>query len=155
MVLFFCPYHDHHHTTTILRLFFRDHPGEPEPEENFWTLWCKGIFTEADTLTIRLGATLSGLTSAYLHHSPIFFYRPDALPAAQPTASKHRRQLAHSDQGEDARVLLNGVACTVSVPLLPLISCKLVRLFLSLDALCQLLLINMLDKHCQPRNIVI
>jgi len=29
--------------------------------------------------------------------SPIFFYRPDALPAAQPTASKHRRQLAHSD----------------------------------------------------------
>jgi len=25
------------------------------------------------------------------------FYRPDALPAAQPTASKHWRQLAHSD----------------------------------------------------------
>jgi len=20
----------------------RDHPGEPVPEENFWTLWCKG-----------------------------------------------------------------------------------------------------------------
>jgi len=28
--------------------------------------------------------------------SPIF-YRPDALPAAQPTVSKHWRQLAHSD----------------------------------------------------------
>jgi len=28
--------------------------------------------------------------------SPIF-YRPDALPAAQPTLSKHWRQLAHSD----------------------------------------------------------
>jgi len=27
------------------------------PEENFWTLWCKGRLTEADTLTIRLGAT--------------------------------------------------------------------------------------------------
>jgi len=26
-----------------------------------------------------------------------FFYRPDALPAAQPTVSKHWRQLAHSD----------------------------------------------------------
>ena len=26
-----------------------------------------------------------------------YFYRPDALPAAQPTASKHWRQLAHSD----------------------------------------------------------
>ena len=50
------------HTTTILRPYFRDHPGEPVPEENFWTLWCKGRFTEADTLTIRLGATPSGLT---------------------------------------------------------------------------------------------
>jgi len=29
--------------------------------------------------------------------SPHIFYRPDALPAAQPTASKHWRQLAHSD----------------------------------------------------------
>jgi len=28
----------HHHTTTILRPFFRDHPGEPVPEQNFWTL---------------------------------------------------------------------------------------------------------------------
>jgi len=28
--------------------------------------------------------------------SPPFFYRPDALPAAQPTASKHWRQLVHS-----------------------------------------------------------
>ena len=80
-------------TTTILRPFFRDHPGEPVPEENFWTLWCKGRLTEADTPTIRMGATPSGLvTSAHLHH-PHIFYRPDALPAAQPTASKHRRQL--------------------------------------------------------------
>jgi len=29
--------------------------------------------------------------------SPLYFYKPDALPAAQPTASKHRRQLRHSD----------------------------------------------------------
>jgi len=36
-------------TTTILRPFFRDHPGEPVPEENFWTLWCKGRLKEADT----------------------------------------------------------------------------------------------------------
>jgi len=26
---------------TVLRPFFRDHPGEPVPEENFWTSWCK------------------------------------------------------------------------------------------------------------------
>jgi len=41
-------------TTTVLRPFFWDHPGEPVPEQNFWTLWCKGRLTEADTLTIRL-----------------------------------------------------------------------------------------------------
>jgi len=69
--------------------FFWDHLGELVPEENFWTLWCKGRLTEADTLTIQLGATQSGLTSAHLHHHPILIYRPDALPAAQPTVSKH------------------------------------------------------------------
>ena len=64
----------HHHTTTVLRPFFRDHPGEPVPEENIWTLWCKGRLTEADTLTIRLGATPSGLVNQCLpHHPPIFF----------------------------------------------------------------------------------
>jgi len=36
-------------------------------------LWCKRRLTEANTLTIQLGATPSGLTSAYLHHAPIFF----------------------------------------------------------------------------------
>jgi len=60
----------HHHTTTVLRPFFWDHPGEPVPEENFWTIWCKGRLTEVDTPTIRLGATPSGLTSAHLHHPP-------------------------------------------------------------------------------------
>jgi len=45
---------------------------------------------------IRLSATPSGLTNVHLHHPPIF-YRPDALPATQPTVSKHWRQLAHSD----------------------------------------------------------
>jgi len=72
------------HTTAVLRPFFGDHPGELVPEENFWTLWCKGRLTEADTLTIWLGVTPSGLTSAHLHHPP-FLYRLDALPAAQPT----------------------------------------------------------------------
>jgi len=62
--------------------------GEPVPEENFWTLSCKGRLTEADTPTIRLGATPSTLTNAHLYHPP-FFYRSDAFPAAQPTVSKH------------------------------------------------------------------
>ena len=75
-------------TTTVLRPFFRDYPGEPVPEENFWTLWCKGRLTQADTPTIRLGTTASGLTSAHLHHPP-YFLQAGCLPAAQPTASKH------------------------------------------------------------------
>ena len=34
--------HTHRHThTSVLRPFFRDHLGEPVPEENFWTLWYK------------------------------------------------------------------------------------------------------------------
>ena len=79
-----------HHTTTVSQPFFWDHLGELVPEENFWTSWCKGRLTEADTPTIRLGATPSGLTSAHRHDPPIF-YRLDALPATQPTVSKHWR----------------------------------------------------------------
>jgi len=75
-------------TTSTPQPFFQDHPGEPVPEENFCTLWCKERLTEADTLTIRLGATPSGPTSAHLHHPSRFFYGTDALPAAQPTVSK-------------------------------------------------------------------
>ena len=56
-------------TITVLRPFFRDHPGEPLPEENFWTLWRKGRLTEADTQTIRLGGTPSGLSSAHLQQA--------------------------------------------------------------------------------------
>jgi len=41
------------------------------PEENLWTSWCKGRFTEANTPTIRLGATPFGPSSAHLHHPPM------------------------------------------------------------------------------------
>ena len=74
-----------HFTTSVLRPFFRDHPGEPVPEENFRTLWCKGRLKEADTLTIRLGATPSGLTSAHIHHRPIFLQA--GCPSCRPTNS--------------------------------------------------------------------
>jgi len=72
-------------TTTVIRPFFRDHPGEPVPEENFWTLWCKGRLSEAGTQTIRLGDTPSGLTSARLHHQPIFLQA--GCPSCRPTKS--------------------------------------------------------------------
>ena len=83
--------HKHTHTT-VLQPIFRRHPGELVPEENFWTLWCKGRLTEADTLTIRLGATPSGLTSAHLHHPPIFFTdRMPFLPLSQQHQSTERK----------------------------------------------------------------
>jgi len=86
-------HHTHTHThTTVSRPFFRDHPGEPVPEENLWTLWCKGRLTEADTLTIRLGATPSGLTIAYLHHPLIFFTgRMPFLPPNQQCQSTEQQ----------------------------------------------------------------
>ena len=71
-----------HSTTTTV---FWDHPAEPVPEENFWTLWCKGRLTEADTLTIRLGATPSRLTSAYLTITPYFLQA--GCPSCHPTNS--------------------------------------------------------------------
>jgi len=55
------------------------------PEQNFWTLWCKGRLTETDTQTIRLCATPSGLTSAHLHHNPIFLQA--GCPSCRPTNS--------------------------------------------------------------------
>jgi len=76
---------NHHNRFTAL---FRDHPGELVPEKNFWTLWCKGRLTEADTLTIRLGISIQ-TNQCLPPPSPHIFYRPDALPAAQGTASKH------------------------------------------------------------------
>jgi len=80
------------------------------PEENFWTLWCKGRPTESDTLTVWLGATPSRLTSAHLHHSTIF-YRPDALPAAQPTVSKYWRQLCYTITIQTISLFTCGYLC--------------------------------------------
>jgi len=74
-------HHTHHNRFTA---FFRDHPGKPVPEENFWTSWCKGRLTEADILTIRLGATPSGLTSAHLHHPHPYFLQA-GCPSCRPT----------------------------------------------------------------------
>jgi len=67
---------------------FCDHLGEQVPEENFWTLWCKGRLTEADILTIWLRAIQSGLTTTHLHHPPFFTGRKPCLPCNQQCQSK-------------------------------------------------------------------
>jgi len=69
------------------------------------------------------------LHPGHLHHPPLF-YRPDALPAAQPTVLKHYRQLAHSDLGEEARVLLSGVTCIIFVPYLCVWTVQLEKLWM-------------------------
>ena len=66
--------------------------GEPVPEENFWTLWYKGRLTEADTPTIRLGATPSGLISVHLHHPPFFTGCMPFLPPNQQCQSTEGNQ---------------------------------------------------------------
>jgi len=83
---FMLPTQLHHHHHNRFTALFPDHPGEPVPEENFWTLWCKGRLTEADTPTIRMGATPSGLvTSAHLNH-PSYFLQA-GCPSCRPTNS--------------------------------------------------------------------
>jgi len=53
-----------HIHTAIFWPFSQDHLGEPVPEEIFfWTFMVQGKITEADTPTIWLGATPSGLIS--------------------------------------------------------------------------------------------
>jgi len=55
------------------------------PPPVFWIFMEQGKIIEAEVPTVRVGATPTGL----MVPPPKVFYRPDALPAAQPTASKH------------------------------------------------------------------
>jgi len=82
-----------HHTTTILRPFFWDHPGELVPEENLWSSWCKGRLTEADYETIQQGATPSGLSSAHLHIPLFFTGRMPFLPPKQQLVSNQCKRV--------------------------------------------------------------
>jgi len=49
----------------------------------------QGKIMDAEVSTVRVSATPTGLKAPHPHNAPKDFYRPDALPAAQPTASKH------------------------------------------------------------------
>jgi len=62
-------YHHHHNRFTA---FFSGTTRVSRCQKRTSGLWCKGRLTEADTLTIRLGATPSGLISTHLHHPPYF-----------------------------------------------------------------------------------
>jgi len=59
------------------------------PPPGFWIFMEQGKIMEAEVPTVRVGATTTGLTAPPPSQPPKLFYRPDALPDAQPTASKH------------------------------------------------------------------
>jgi len=99
LLIKFSAFYSYTTTTTVLRTSFRDHPGQPVPRRELLDFMVQGKINGGRHTDWCLPPP-----------SPHIFYRLDALPAAQPTASKHWRQL------QDARVLLNGATCTVSVP---------------------------------------
>jgi len=73
-----------------LRKVVRDHPGRPVPEKT--TLDFYGAAEDnGGRGTDSPGGCHPNRTNGTPTHTtpPRFFYRPDALPAAQPTASKH------------------------------------------------------------------
>ena len=74
------------HTTTVSWPFFWDHPGEPVPEENFWTLWCKGRLREADThLAGHHSIRTNQCQPLPSCHPPIFLQT--GCPSCRPTNS--------------------------------------------------------------------
>ena len=85
--------HIHTHTHTFNSPFFQDYPGEPGTKKGKTNL----DFTEArdsEWQRHHLGhmqVCISLQTDNHASTPPLSFYRPDALPAAQPTASKHWR----------------------------------------------------------------
>jgi len=81
----------HTHAYTCLTATFRDYPGEPVYQKGKTNLG----FTEArdsEWQWHHLGymqVSTSLQTDNHASTPPLSFYRPNALPAAQPTASKH------------------------------------------------------------------
>jgi len=84
--------HARTHTHTHLMALFWDYPGEPVPEtqnqSGFILLKQETVSGSGISWAICKSTPCSRqITMPTLHHS--VFYRPDALPATQPTASKH------------------------------------------------------------------
>jgi len=72
-----------HTHKTVLWPFFWDHPGEPVPEKNL-DFMVQGKINRGRHKTIRIGAALSGLSNAHLHHPNFLQAR---CPSCHPTNS--------------------------------------------------------------------
>jgi len=105
-------------TTNVLQPFLLLWPVS---EENFWTLWCNGRLTKADTLTIQMGATPSGLTSAHFHHLPCF-YRLHALLSPNQQCQSTEGILYITVQYSILYILYctEGICCAINTQFLPI-----------------------------------
>jgi len=85
-----------HYTTTVSWPFFPGPPGWASARRELLDFMVQGKINRG-----RHTDHLAGCHSIRTNQCPpppsAFFYSPDALPAAQPTVSKHWRQLVHSD----------------------------------------------------------
>ena len=77
-----------HHTTTVLRPFFRDHPGQAGARRELLDFMVQEKINRGRHTDHPTGRHSIRTNQCPPSPSPPF-YRPDALPAAQPTVSKH------------------------------------------------------------------
>jgi len=81
--------HTHTHTP-IERTFVQDYPGEPVPERQTNLDFTEARDSEWQWHQLDHMQVCTSLQTDNHASTPLLsFYRPDALPAAQPTASKH------------------------------------------------------------------
>jgi len=82
--------HTHIHTHTRLTALFRDYPGEPVPERQNQSGFYYARDSEWQCHPLgHMQVCTSLQTDNHTSTPPLSFYRPDALPAAQPTVLKH------------------------------------------------------------------
>jgi len=87
--ILFCSLDTHAHTHLFYGPldFVRDYPGEPVPEP-IWIL-LKQESVSGRGISWEIQICTSPRTDNHASTPPLSLYRPDALPAGQPTASKH------------------------------------------------------------------
>jgi len=88
-------------TTTVSRPLIRDtRVGRYQKKQLLWIFMEQGRIMEAEAPTVRVGTTPTRLMAPLSPQPPPkVFYRSDALPAAQPTVSKHWRYKLYKRPG--------------------------------------------------------
>ena len=97
-----------HTHTSILRLFFWDHPGEPVPAE-LLDFAVQGKINRGRQTDHPLGATPSGLTSTHLHHPP---FLQAECPSCRPTNSVKALKASSKNQQSAVKMQLHFLSYT-------------------------------------------